>query len=539
MSESTAAGVALTFDAEHPDRPWCPPGNADAILDTLADRAVPRHVLRAGPLGGGATRRPRARIADGRSPRRPPLPLPRPHAAARSAAASTTIARRRTPRSRRPPASTRTRGSGARSAPAHDDPGCSPCSSARLPQRRTGTWSSRTGSRGGPARRSPPTRSRASARTATARWCCSTPGPAGPPTAIGPMIDGLRELGRHVRDGRRARGAAVTDGPRCWPSTAAARRSTPRSCAATAPSWAPLGSHGEIDDERAATWGTSRIEPSRVPPRRRAPSARARPGSPPVADVGGVLPRGRGPPADDRRHRALAARDGWVTEPMSCATTRSPCSAPGPTGRGGWASSAGSGQLRGRRRPTAASRGSPPSGPISGDWGGGTTSGARQLWYAIRAEDGRGREDGPANARCPRTSGSATPAAAWRRSTSAGCDEERLAELAPAGVPSGRRRATRSPGRSSTVRPTRWSPWRPPRSAAPHDESSTSTSCWAAASSATTTSGSSRGSATGSRVRAAATVRRLDGPADDRRGPDRAWIASARDEGRARAARAA
>jgi len=32
--------VALTLDAEHPDRPWCPPGNADAILDTLAEREV-------------------------------------------------------------------------------------------------------------------------------------------------------------------------------------------------------------------------------------------------------------------------------------------------------------------------------------------------------------------------------------------------------------------------------------------------------------------------------------------------------------------
>lgn len=29
--------VALTFDAEHPDRPLCPPGNAERILDTLRD----------------------------------------------------------------------------------------------------------------------------------------------------------------------------------------------------------------------------------------------------------------------------------------------------------------------------------------------------------------------------------------------------------------------------------------------------------------------------------------------------------------------
>jgi len=32
--------VALTLDAEHPDRPWCPPGNADHILDTLKEREV-------------------------------------------------------------------------------------------------------------------------------------------------------------------------------------------------------------------------------------------------------------------------------------------------------------------------------------------------------------------------------------------------------------------------------------------------------------------------------------------------------------------
>ena len=32
--------VALTFDAEHPDRRWCPPGNADAILNTLAAEGV-------------------------------------------------------------------------------------------------------------------------------------------------------------------------------------------------------------------------------------------------------------------------------------------------------------------------------------------------------------------------------------------------------------------------------------------------------------------------------------------------------------------
>lgn len=36
-AENGALRVALTFDAEHPDRPWCPPGNAERILDTLRE----------------------------------------------------------------------------------------------------------------------------------------------------------------------------------------------------------------------------------------------------------------------------------------------------------------------------------------------------------------------------------------------------------------------------------------------------------------------------------------------------------------------
>lgn len=39
MSED-APRVALTFDAEHPDRPLCPPGNAELILATLRDAGV-------------------------------------------------------------------------------------------------------------------------------------------------------------------------------------------------------------------------------------------------------------------------------------------------------------------------------------------------------------------------------------------------------------------------------------------------------------------------------------------------------------------
>ena len=37
---SEAFRVAMTFDAEHPDRPSCPPGVAERILDTLATERV-------------------------------------------------------------------------------------------------------------------------------------------------------------------------------------------------------------------------------------------------------------------------------------------------------------------------------------------------------------------------------------------------------------------------------------------------------------------------------------------------------------------
>jgi peptidoglycan/xylan/chitin deacetylase (PgdA/CDA1 family) len=37
---SEPAHVALTFDAEHPDRSWCPPGAAERILDLLAGAGI-------------------------------------------------------------------------------------------------------------------------------------------------------------------------------------------------------------------------------------------------------------------------------------------------------------------------------------------------------------------------------------------------------------------------------------------------------------------------------------------------------------------
>ena len=37
---SEPGSVALTFDAEHPDRSWCPPGGAERILDVLAGAGI-------------------------------------------------------------------------------------------------------------------------------------------------------------------------------------------------------------------------------------------------------------------------------------------------------------------------------------------------------------------------------------------------------------------------------------------------------------------------------------------------------------------
>jgi peptidoglycan/xylan/chitin deacetylase (PgdA/CDA1 family) len=37
---SEPAHVALTFDAEHPDRSWCPPGAPERILDVLAGAGI-------------------------------------------------------------------------------------------------------------------------------------------------------------------------------------------------------------------------------------------------------------------------------------------------------------------------------------------------------------------------------------------------------------------------------------------------------------------------------------------------------------------
>ena len=73
--------VALTFDAEHPDRPASRPAHGRGAARRLAEAGVPRDVLRAGPLGGGVPG-VGARDRRRRAPGRQPLALPCPDAAA-------------------------------------------------------------------------------------------------------------------------------------------------------------------------------------------------------------------------------------------------------------------------------------------------------------------------------------------------------------------------------------------------------------------------------------------------------------------------
>jgi peptidoglycan-N-acetylglucosamine deacetylase len=40
VSDAGPLRVALTFDAEHPDRPLCPPGSVDRILDSLGEASA-------------------------------------------------------------------------------------------------------------------------------------------------------------------------------------------------------------------------------------------------------------------------------------------------------------------------------------------------------------------------------------------------------------------------------------------------------------------------------------------------------------------
>ena len=220
----------------------------------------------------------------------------------------------------------------------------------------------RTGSRGGPRTRSGTTPSRARWSTGTAPWCCSTRGRRDG----GRRADrarGLRAGGSFVRDGRRARGAPVS----------------------RAALVAVDGGGSKVDAvvvaPRRARCSVRRGADRPTAPREgRARAGRCRPSRPPSAE-GGRDPRDRRSPpwaCSASRGADLAARTSAVTATCPaarldrrapcCATTRSPCCGPEPTGRGGSASFAGSAPTARPSHPTAGrtasrrSAGSPATG---------------------------------------------------------------------------------------------------------------------------------------------------------------------------------
>ena len=198
--------MALTFDAEHPDRPWCPPGNAERILGDARRGAGVRATF----------------FLQGRWAKAHP-DLARAHRRRRSPRRDTTRTTTRACRSSMTTGCAPIVDDGADAIRAtagvdpgpwfrcpfgagHDDPRSlvdrSPSSATATS---TGTSSSRTGSPGARA----PTIARGRGRrgpvgTATAPSCSCTRGPAARATRSVDVIGGSRGDGATIRHGRRA-----------------------------------------------------------------------------------------------------------------------------------------------------------------------------------------------------------------------------------------------------------------------------------------------------------------------------------------------
>ena len=154
--------------------------------------------------------------------------------------------------------------------------------------------------------------------------------------------------------------------------------------------------------------------------------------------------------------------------PPPWSTTRSPCCGPrpptppallraGPASRGGSRSPAGPVSTAWEWPRTAGSAATSALGSISGDWGGGYGLGRAALWWAIRAEDGRG----PATALCQ-----AVPAhfgVPEVADVAIAIHQGQLSNRTPMAWPPccwpRRPAVTRWPGTWSSARPARFPPW--------------------------------------------------------------------------------
>ena len=334
-------------------------------------------------------------------------------------------------------------------------PGCSAGSRPPATATCTGTSSSRTGSRTARARRSRPTRSRASGRTATARSCCSTPGRAARATrscrsSPGCADSALRfvtvdELERAPVSRRPAILAVDGGGSKIDAVLAPARRNGARR--------RPDPGRGLRRERRRGTHEPGDRRRRRGVRRRRGRASSAFP----VADLGVYCLAGADLPVDDRRivrwlrSRRVTGED--IVRNDTFAVLRA-----GTDRTWGVGVVCGYGTNCSGVAPDGRITRFPSVGPISGDWGGGAEVGGAGLWYAIRAEDGRGAKT--TLARLVPDALRAPPAPAGPRGPVPRTG--RRGPRSPSSRPScsaPRPTATRSRGASWTGRPTRSWRW--------------------------------------------------------------------------------
>jgi N-acetylglucosamine kinase-like BadF-type ATPase len=109
----------------------------------------------------------------------------------------------------------------------------------------------------------------------------------------------------------------------------------------------------------------------------------------PVAELGVYCLAGADFPADDRRIAAALKKHGWTTEDVVRNDTFAVLRA-GSERDWGVGVVCGYGINCSGVAPDGRTVRFPAIGPVSGDWGGGIDIGGSALWYAVRAEDGRG-----------------------------------------------------------------------------------------------------------------------------------------------------
>jgi len=148
-----------------------------------------------------------------------------------------------------------------------------------------------------------------------------------------------------------------------------------------------------------------------------------------MADLGVYCLAGVDLPADDRRHLRWLSAAGWTSEILLRNDTFAVLRA-GTDRSWGVAVVCGYGTNCVAVAPDGRSFRFPAIGSISGDWGGGMDIGGTALWYAIRAEDGRGEPTALAEL-VPRHFRLRRPRQVMEAMHVGRIPEERVADLAP------------------------------------------------------------------------------------------------------------